>query len=146
MFLDLDNFKPLNDQHGHRAGDLLLQDDGRRLVGCLRRQDTVARLGGDEFVVLLIELDTSWDVALSQGTLVAEKILAELARPYVLALASGKDQATTVEHRCTASLGLTLFSPQDKDIDDILRRADDAMYRAKAKGRNQIYFGAPSKV
>lgn len=142
VYLDLDNFKPLNDQHGHSAGDLLLQEVGRRLAGCVRTQDTVARLGGDEFVVLLIELDTAADIALSQGNHVAEKILAELERPYVLSLESSAELTKTVEHRCTASLGLTLFSPMEKDIDHILRRADDAMYRAKALGRNQIFIAA----
>jgi diguanylate cyclase (GGDEF)-like protein/PAS domain S-box-containing protein len=84
IYLDLDNFKPLNDRHGHVAGDYLLQEVDRRLVARLRTQDTVARLGGDEFAVLLIELDKSWDVAVKQATHVAEEILDDLARPYVL--------------------------------------------------------------
>lgn len=142
VYLDLDNFKPLNDRHGHSAGDLLLQEVGRRLAGCVRTQDTVARLGGDEFVVLLIGLDAAADIALSQGNQVAEKILAELARPYVLSLESSEGGAQTVVHRCTASLGLTLFSPMEENMDHIMQRADDAMYRAKAAGRNQICIAA----
>ena len=141
IFLDLDNFKPLNDLHGHVAGDLLLQEVGRRLVGCLRTQDTVARLGGDEFVALLIELDPSRDVAIQQCTLVAEKIRNELARPYRLTLEEGHGVSRSVEHHCTASLGLAVFSPADSNGDNILKRADNAMYQAKAKGRNQISFG-----
>ena len=142
IYLDLDNFKPLNDRHGHVAGDLLLKEVGRRLLACLRGQDTVARLGGDEFVVLLIELDPVWDVAVQQATHVAEKVLTELARPYVLTVEPGPGQgpAKIVEHRCTASLGVTVFRPGESNADNILRRADDAMYRAKAKGSNQIRF------
>lgn len=141
IYLDLDNFKPLNDSHGHNAGDLLLQEVGRRLVSCLRAQDTVARQGGDEFVVLLIGLDPSWDIAVGQANHVAEKILAELARPYVLTVEQREGPATTVEHRCTASLGVAVFRPTEGNVDNILRRADEAMYRAKAKGRNQIQIG-----
>lgn len=141
IYLDLDNFKPLNDRHGHNAGDLLLQEVGRRLVSCLRAQDTVARQGGDEFVVLLIDLDPSWDVALAQATLVAHKMLAELARPYVLSVEQRSGPAKTVEHRCSASLGVAVFRPTEGNVDNILRRADEAMYRAKAQGRNQIQFG-----
>lgn len=137
-FLDLDNFKPLNDQHGHGAGDILLQELARRLEGCLRSQDTVARLGGDEFVVLLTELDKEADAALAQGVRVAEKIRGELAQPYVITLNPGTTETKTVEHRCTASLGLALFGPEESDVNDVLRRADDAMYQAKADGRNQI--------
>lgn len=142
IYLDLDNFKPLNDRHGHVAGDLLLQEVGQRLLACLRGQDTVARLG-DEFVVLLIELDPVWDLAVRQATHVADKVLAELAQPYVLTVEPGPGQgpAKTVEHRCTASLGVTVFRPGESNADNILRRADDAMYRAKAKGSNQFRFG-----
>ena len=111
------------------------------MVGCLRTQDTVARLGGDEFVALLIELDPSLDVAMQQSTLVAEKIRNELARPYRLTLEEGRGVSKSVEHHCTASLGLAVFSPADSNGDNILKRADNAMYQAKAKGRNQISFG-----
>lgn len=93
-------------------------------------------------MVLLIGLDSAADIALSQGNQVAEKILAELARPYVLSLESSEGLTQTVVHRCTASLGLILFSPMEEDMDHILQRADDAMYRAKAAGRNQICIAA----
>jgi len=140
IYLDLDNFKPLNDQHGHVAGDQLLQEVGRRLVSSLRAQDTVARQGGDEFVVLLIELDVSLEVALREASHVAKKILDEIGRPYVLTVEQGLDSSKTIEHRCTASLGVAVFLPTEDSVDNILRRADDAMYRAKSKGRNQIQF------
>lgn len=141
IYLDLDNFKPLNDLHGHIAGDQLLQEVGQRLVSCLRAQDTVARLGGDEFVALLVELDASWDIARREATHVAEKIRNELARPYVLSFEHDSGAMKTVEHHCTASLGVAIFRPTETNFDNLLRRADDAMYRAKAKGRNQIQFG-----
>lgn len=140
IYLDLDNFKPLNDHHGHVAGDHLLQEVGRRLVSCLRAQDTVARLGGDEFVALLIGLDPSFEVAKEQALLVAEKIRQAIALPYHLALAAANGSAKNVEHRCTASLGVVVFRPTDTSVDDILRRADDAMYLAKSEGRNRACF------
>ncbi len=140
IFLDLDNFKPLNDEHGHEAGDHLLQEVGQRLVASLRAQDTVARLGGDEFVVLLIELDVSREMAMMQASHVAEKIRQVLAEPYFLTIEQSDGCTKTVEHHCTASLGIALFSPVDTNVDDIIKRADNAMYRAKANGRNQACF------
>lgn len=140
IFLDLDNFKPLNDKHGHTAGDHLLQEVGQRLVRCLRAQDTIARLGGDEFVALLIELNESWDGAKKEASQVAEKIRQELGRPYVLTLAHEGGALKTFEHHCTASLGVVIFRPTETDVDKVLRRADEAMYKAKDNGRNQIQF------
>ena len=141
IYLDLDNFKPLNDRHGHVAGDHLLQEAARRLVSCVRQQDTVARLGGDEFVILLIQLDESWPIALKEANRLAEKIRDALAHNYVLTIEQNGRPTKVVEHQCTASLGVTVFRPVDNHPDTILRLADDAMYRAKAKGRNQIRFG-----
>ncbi|WP_338063675.1 GGDEF domain-containing protein [Macromonas bipunctata] len=140
IYLDLDNFKPLNDRHGHVAGDRLLQEVGHRLLSSVRGQDTVARLGGDEFVVLLIELNPDWSMAIQEATLVAEKLRETLARNYVLSIDKNGGPTKTVEHQCTASLGVTVFRPSESNADAILRRADDAMYRSKAKGRNQIRF------
>ena len=134
MFLDLDNFKPLNDTHGHEVGDLLLIDVAQRLQGNLRATDTVARFGGDEFVVLLGDLDGDEARAREQAQRIAGKILEGLSEPYRLARPDG---AGTVEHRCTASIGLAVFDGQS-DQEDAFRRADTAMYRAKEGGRNRI--------
>lgn len=143
IFLDLDNFKPLNDTHGHAAGDLLLQEAARRMKHSLRAQDTVARQGGDEFVVVLLDLGLHPRAAQRAALHVANKVRQVLAQPYVLPLPTGGDNdgTHTVQHHCSASLGLTLFSPTDHSVDAVLKRADDAMYQAKAKGRKQVCLG-----
>lgn len=142
MFLDLDNFKPLNDREGHGAGDLLLIEVARRLKGCVREVDTVARFGGDEFVVMLVDLHTDPAQASAQARIVAEKICASLAEPYVLTLSLDYTGISTVEHHCSASIGVTLFSHQDVSQEAIFRRADMAMYQAKNEGRNTVRFTA----
>jgi len=140
MFLDLDNFKPLNDLHGHSVGDLLLIEVARRIKGCLREVDTVARFGGDEFVVLLTELDEDRAESGRQAESIAEKIRQTLAAPYILTHAEEDGTSHTVEHRCTSSIGVALFTGQDARADDIMKWADAAMYQAKDAGRNQICF------
>jgi len=140
LFLDLDNFKLLNDTQGHAAGDLLLPEAGRRITGCLRETDTVARLGGDEFVLVLCELDKDKARSAQQSGVVAEKVRAALARPYVLAVQQEGKAATTIEHHCTASIGVVLFSDHEARQDEILKRADSAMYQAKEAGGNSVRF------
>ncbi len=140
MFLDLDNFKPLNDIHGHEAGDLLLIEVARRLSHCVREVDTVARFGGDEFAVILSELDSDFEVSELRAGFVAEKILAALAEPYVLTLMDSKGEQGSVTHRCSASIGVVLFMGEAASQKEILKRADIAMYQAKADGRNLIRF------
>lgn len=140
IYLDLDNFKPVNDHHGHRAGDLLLQEVARRLGRNLREEDTVARLGGDEFAVLLVNVAADYDTTCAYTREVAERLCDSLAQPYVLALGPAGEPGRTVEHRCSASLGVALFPPEEEDIEGILKLADDAMYQAKESGRNQIHF------
>ena len=137
MFMDLDNFKPLNDQHGHAVGDLLLVEVARRLRACVRAMDTVSRLGGDEFVVLLGDLATDPVDAAEQANKLAEKILVALSRPYLL---PGGNEAETIEHHCSASIGVVLFCKEHQDLDNLLKWADAAMYRSKAEGRNRITF------
>lgn len=139
MFLDLDNFKPLNDTHGHKAGDLLLIEVTARLKSCVREMDTVARFGGDEFVVLLSELHADRDQSTSQAERIAEKIRLTLSEPYRLIIKQdGTANDTTIVHRCTVSIGVVLFIGREESADDIVKWADAAMYQAKADGRNSI--------
>lgn len=144
MMLDLDNFKPLNDAHGHVAGDLLLIEVARRLNECVRGADTVARVGGDEFVVMLGELDTDKAVSAKIAGEVAEKIHISLAAPYHLTLKEDGPAGSVVQHRCSASIGVALFLGQDASQADVLKWADTAMYQAKVVGRNAIrFYGLP---
>lgn len=140
MLLDLDNFKMLNDIYGHMVGDLLLIEVARRLTSCVREMDTVARFGGDEFVVLLSMLDEDKTDAVMRSRLVAEKIRAVLAVPYVLKFQSKDGMETTVGHHCTSSIGIALFINRESGIEDLLRHADMAMYQAKQAGRNSLRF------
>ena len=134
LFVDLDNFKTLNDTRGHEVGDLLLKDVALRLRGCVREQDTVARLGGDEFVVVLQSLSSDPPEAASQARTLGELILARLRQPYELA---------GHEHHFTASIGVTLLRDHRDSVDDVLKQADMAMYRAKGAGRNTLRFFDP---
>jgi len=140
MFLDLDNFKPLNDTHGHVAGDALLVEAGSRLRECVREIDTVARFGGDEFVVVLGDLHEDGARSADQAQVVAEKILDTLSQPYRLSIPLEEGAEREIEHRCTTSIGVALFPDQQASQDDILKWADAAMYRAKEAGRNAIRF------
>ncbi len=134
LFIDLDNFKSLNDTLGHAVGDLLLKEVGERLTGCIRAVDTAARVGGDEFVVILEDLGKTSEEAAARAGSVAEKILARITQPYVLA---GR------ECRSTASMGITVFGDRNESSSAILQQADIAMYQAKAAGREAIRFFAP---
>lgn len=145
LFMDLDNFKPLNDNHGHEVGDLLLVEVANRLKHCVRETDTVARMGGDEFVVVFTHLNKDYDISRQETTKLTEKIRAELAKPYILE-ARDKDGADIiVQHHCTASIGVTMFLNEKTHFNELLRNADDAMYQAKRLGRNQVYFYESSK-
>ena len=135
LFLDLDNFKTLNDAKGHDIGDLLLIEVARRLESCVRDGDTVARLGGDEFVVVLETLSVNTGEAAPQAELVAEKILAALSLPYRL------NEHT---YHTTPSIGAVLFRGHQESIEDLLKHADTAMYQAKTAGRNAIRFHDPA--
>ena len=135
MFLDLDNFKALNDSQGHDKGDVLLQHVAQRLSTCIREGDTVSRFGGDEFVVMLVDLSTTAEESRMQADVVGEKILETLSEPYDL---NGH------AYRCTASIGITLFSNHQSTSFELLKQADLAMYEAKATGRNAVRFFAPA--
>ena len=140
MFLDLDNFKSLNDVYGHFMGDLLLVEVAHRLGGCVRTVDVVARFGGDEFIVVLSEMGANKAEATAQSRLIAEKLRAVLEKPYVLAYHQGDQREISVQHRCTASIGVVVFFDNESNQDEILKWADAAMYKAKEQGGNRIHF------
>jgi diguanylate cyclase (GGDEF)-like protein len=135
LFVDLDDFKTLNDTLGHHIGDLLLQEVARRIVASIRDADSVARLGGDEFVVLLQDLSETPEDAAAQAKTVAEKILATIHQPYLL---DGR------ECRSSSSIGITVFGNPQDSTNEVLQQADIAMYQAKAAGRNTLHFFAPA--
>jgi diguanylate cyclase (GGDEF)-like protein len=135
LFVDLDNFKDLNDSLGHQTGDLLLREVAVRLAACVRETDTVARLGGDEFVVMLEDLSASAEEAASQAEAVGTKILAAIAEPFWLA-----DRETF----SAASIGITVFGDKREGTSEILQQADIAMYQAKTAGRNTMRFFEPT--
>ncbi|HPW30186.1 MAG TPA: EAL domain-containing protein [Rhodoferax sp.] len=134
LFVDVDNFKDLNDTLGHHVGDILLQQMAQRLGGCTRSQDMVARQGGDEFVVMLQGLGTHIGESVQQARQVAEKIVQRLSEPYYL-----EDK----EFKSSVSLGVAMFSGDVIGQEDLLKQADLAMYRAKADGRNRVCFFDP---
>lgn len=134
LFMDLDNFKNLNDTQGHDTGDLLLKQVAQRLTGNVRSQDTVARLGGDEFVIMLEGLADTPTEAGEIAQRIGEKLLAALNQPYVFG-----DQM----HKSSASLGAALFGGEPMMPAELLKQADIAMYQAKAAGRNALCFFDP---
>jgi diguanylate cyclase (GGDEF)-like protein len=131
MYIDLDNFKTINDTHGHEVGDLLLKQVADRLLQSMRLSDTAARLGGDEFVVMLSDLNADLADAKQKANTVAEKLLSSLNQPYSI-------KGYSV--RSSPSVGVTLFADQRLGMDEILRQADQAMYQAKSAGRNTVRF------
>ena len=131
MYIDLDNFKTINDTHGHEVGDLLLKQVADRLLQSMRLSDTAARLGGDEFVVMLSDLNADLSDAKQKANAVAEKLLSNLNQPYSI-----KGHSV----RSSPSVGVTLFADQRLGMDEILRQADHAMYQAKSAGRNTVRF------
>ena len=134
MFIDLDNFKILNDTLGHHMGDQLLQKVAQRLTRSVRKTDMVARLGGDEFVVMVDDLSTDPDAAAFKATALAEKVLNTLREPF---------QLTGHQHFATPSIGVTSFNGQQSDVGELLKQADLAMYQAKSLGRNTLCFFDP---
>jgi diguanylate cyclase (GGDEF)-like protein/PAS domain S-box-containing protein len=134
LFIDLDNFKLINDTCGHDVGDRLLIEVASRLSACVRDGDTISRLGGDEFVVMLEDLSESPAEAAAQAKAVGEQIMSALDRPY--------DVAGRVHHS-TPSIGATLFVDSENSVEELLKQADIAMYQAKAAGRNTLRFYDP---
>lgn len=134
LFIDLDHFKTLNDTRGHEVGDLLLKQAAQRLTSSVRGTDTVGRLGGDEFIVVLTDLDSNTDTAVSEAGTIGEKILTAFRQDFVL---QGQ------EHHVTASIGITFLKGDQDSSEELLRRADLAMYRSKAAGRDTLQFFDP---
>ena len=134
LFIDLDNFKTLNDTRGHDVGDLLLKQVAQRLESCIRTSDTVSRFGGDEFVVMLENLGARGDEAADRVERLGEKILRALNAPYQLA---------GYKHHCSPSIGVTLSNGQATTSEMLLKQADLAMYQSKAAGRNTLRFFDP---
>ena len=129
LFIDLDNFKDLNDTLGHEVGDQFLQQVAQRLVRSSRQADTIARLGGDEFVILMEDMGANEAEAAAQSRATAEKVLAAINEPYTLASGS---------RHTSCSIGVALFDGQELSAQDLLRRGDLAMYQAKKEGRNTV--------
>jgi len=132
LFIDLDGFKPVNDEYGHATGDKLLKEVAERLLLCLREGDTAARLGGDEFVVILLESD------LERAMTVAHRILGTLRVPYEL----GKKTISGI----SASIGVAEYPIHADELDSLLTAADNAMYVAKKNGKNQLAIYSPSTL
>lgn len=126
MFLDLDNFKNINDSLGHAVGDSLLQSVAQRLTASVRRTDTVSRIGGDEFVLLLTECHNTQDAAIT-----AQKLLTAVAAPYQI------DQHNL---QMTSSIGISVYPADALNAEALIKNADTAMYRAKQAGRNNYHF------
>lgn len=130
LFLDLDSFKKTNDTYGHEIGDLLLKAVAGRLLSCLRESDTICRLGGDEFAFafgLLVENLNS----VANASLIANRILSNLSAPFMI-------HGYSIQ--VTASIGISIFPDHDDDLNNLLKKADQAMYNAKERGKNKYQF------
>lgn len=136
LFIDLDNFKNLNDTLGHDIGDQFLRLVAIRLVNSIRESDTVARLGGDEFVVMVDNLSTQFSSAVAQAKLIADKIMQSLSATFEL--------PNGIDYRSTPSIGITLFKDTSVTVDELLKQADIAMYCVKREGRNNLRFFDPA--
>jgi diguanylate cyclase (GGDEF)-like protein len=137
MFIDLDNFKLINDSLGHDMGDELLVGVAKRFQKCIRVEDTVARLGGDEFVVLITKYNESFEKLRNEATIIAEKLVHAMKEPFVL---QGH------QYKITVSIGITIFSGENIASDELLSQADTAMYRAKNNGKNGFCFFTPKML
>ncbi|MGE4473616.1 MAG: diguanylate cyclase, partial [Sulfuricurvum sp.] len=134
LFIDLDHFKAINDTKGHQAGDLVLIETAKRICSVTRQSDTVSRMGGDEFVVLINTMEIDKELAINSISLISQKILTELQKPYLI-----------MEHdfRISASIGIAMFVDNEQSVESLMKYADSAMYNAKANGRNTFKFFDP---
>lgn len=140
VFIDLDNFKPLNDTYGHNVGDILLIEVANRLKSSIRKLDAVARIGGDEFVIVLDEFDEDIKTSKENIFKVVEKIRINLAQPYKFSIINEDKENIDIVHHCTASIGICMFKGEQESSINIFKCADSAMYEAKESGRNTIKF------
>ena len=131
MFMDLDGFKKVNDTLGHDAGDYVLRQVARRLLSCVRETDTVARVGGDEFLLIATRLHTP-----ENASVLAEKIIGIISEPFIF-----NDQPATVG----VSIGIALYPDHGQDRDQLIKRADEAMYKIKNSGKNGYSFAGAAK-
>jgi diguanylate cyclase (GGDEF)-like protein len=147
LFLDLDNFKLINDRYGHEVGDLLLIEVAERLTSAVRDTDTVARYGGDEFVIIISNLNIDQKAAVARTELIVEKVLKSIATPFTMGVG---DEAFVLELQCTTSIGVTVFLYEAGDpksvLDNIISLADKAMYQAKQAGGNQSRFDVVTRI
>ena len=134
IFIDLDDFKNINDLLGHHAGDELLTEAATRLRAVVRETDTVARFGGDEFVVLAEQLPSDQATAAATAERLAEKLLERIGAPYAIG---------SLSHICTASIGIAMFRDHQQTVDELMQSADLSMYEAKRQGKNRIRFFDP---
>jgi diguanylate cyclase (GGDEF)-like protein/PAS domain S-box-containing protein len=135
IVIDFDNFKAINDNHGHATGDLFLIEASNRIMMCIRESDTVARVGGDEFVVLLKDLNAVKDIAHAEAMKIAEKIRALISIEFNFPVEKNK---LSKKYNCTASLGLIIFTCPSISTYNIIKYADAAMYKSKRLGKNMI--------
>lgn len=139
LFMDLDNFKPLNDEYGHSAGDIVLKEVAMRIRHCLRESDIVARFGGDEFVVLINNSHGSIVETVDYIQHISEKILQSINQVFLFDITLN-NEILSIEHFCQVSIGVYVFDNRTSSADFILRQADKAMYKAKDLGKNRIVF------
>ena len=144
FFIDLDDFKSINDTQGHNIGDQLLIAVAARIQCSIREEDLVARIGGDEFVVMISNIDEDEVTASHHAEEIAEKIRLSICRPYKLAINESSDKTNELVFYCTPSIGISIFKSSLTRHDDILKQADVALYQAKAAGRNTIRFFDPA--
>ena len=138
MVIDLDNFKPINDNYGHDAGDLLLKEAANRILLTIRKVDTVARFGGDEFVVILNSLEFDKEQSRESSAEIADKVRIKVADPYHIEIKTSDGSKKLINHKCTASIGVCVFLGDEVNQEDIFKCADMAMYIAKESGRDRV--------
>jgi diguanylate cyclase (GGDEF)-like protein len=126
--LDLDKFKPLNDQFGHEAGDELLIEVGRRIKECVRATDTASRFGGDEFIILINDVGADWEKGVQYTETIAKKIESEISRPYIL-------KATS--YTISASVGVNVFGKEVSTTNEVINYVDQLMYKDKEAKKDQ---------
>ena len=140
IFMGLVDFQPLNDSYSQQIGDLLLIEVVNRLKNNVREVDTVARISSDEFVVMLNELTREKTQSVTQAHIIAEKIRIALTNPYPIIIKHEEAEDTVAEYSCAISMGVVVFTNDNKSRDDVLEWAERSMHKAKESGSSQICF------